>query len=328
MNDVIVNNEMLKDILEKHYNINATDEQITDLDSGSFNKVWKVTNDDKSYVLKKINHSFNENWVKWADEIFNSIYKSNKLLLIKNKNESFFTYVKDEDSLWSLSEFIISKPFELRNIQHLEQARLALKNIQEIDLNTTIHLNDETIKKVKRNEIFTWEDPNAFSEFKNLLKECKFKDFDQEQLILKIVEECIGKIKALNINDLNLVVSHGEFQGQNILFDNNGSINVIDWDGIGLRPKIYDIAVSAVFLTRKKRGSFILDEITFNEYIQKFALTREEIESIPYLIPLYFAPSKEFIDNFNLNAPEKLDWYLEWSFDAMISLNTQLKKIV
>src|SRR5699024_8568761 len=61
-----------------------------------------------------------------------------------------------------------------------------------------------------------------------------------------------------NKNDydkMNLVISHGEYQNTNIIFENE-NIKLIDWDSLSIRPQIFDVVASSCYICRDKRGDF------------------------------------------------------------------------
>lgn len=61
-----------------------------------------------------------------------------------------------------------------------------------------------------------------------------------------------------------MVPSHGEIQGQNMIFNRNKLVSLIDWDSLSIRPRVYDIAMSAIFLSRKREDLSIYVRINFS----------------------------------------------------------------
>src|SRR5699024_9603502 len=102
----------------------------------------------------------------------------------------------------------------------------------------------------------------------------------------------------------------------NIIYNQSG-INLIDWDSLGIRPYVFEVISSACFLCREGRGEFKINKDKLKRYIKSFKLSGIEKQKICNMIFIIFVPRKSKSEQFFVSGQNKLEWYFEWSINAM-----------
>lgn len=279
------------EVLGDYYDIKTVNE-FSILQSGSTNIVWKISDGKRNYVLKKINREFDSDWIQWTREIVPNL-NNNEINngLITNINGNYFTQKNSE--LWSLSTFIVGENFKLGNNDQLKEVASFLQRLQQIDWSSN-SLNGYLKVLSHKNEIYNWYKctTEKYLEFTETIKKYSQNvDCSVIKLLLSNIDYIVSRIDDQEYDEFKMVPSHGEIQGQNMIFNRNKLVSLIDWDSLSIRPRVYDIAMSAIFLSRKKRGSFHLCKNQFLNYLSEFQLTHAEKMSVFPTIIFYLVPN-------------------------------------
>jgi len=114
------------------------------------------------------------------------------------------------------------------------------------------------------------------------------------------------------------VLTHGELAGSNLVFGPDGTlVGVLDWDGVDVRPRVYDLARASLFLARTARGAFTVDHDLVLELLRSASggsyPSPPELAAITPILELYCVPTARYVAQLAARSPETLEWYLAWS---------------
>ncbi|MDG3043748.1 hypothetical protein OE903_06325 [Bacillus sp. B6(2022)] len=81
-------------------------------------------------------------------------------------------------------------------------------------------------------------------------------------------------------------------------------------------------------LTRIKRGTFQLDIVKTIQFLKAYAddLSENEWRSISGFIRLLYIPTGRYLTLLHTYTPHLLNWYIDWSLEALESASSQLKE--
>ncbi|MGH8794762.1 MAG: phosphotransferase [Stackebrandtia sp.] len=127
-------------------------------------------------------------------------------------------------------------------------------------------------------------------------------------------------------------LSHGEFIGSNLLFQDDGVSCVLDWDALDVRPRVADLARACLFIARRERGKFDVHADLARAFLRDATASRglgddEAAAVVPYL-ELFFLPSRTHLSVIMRHNPEIVRWYLGWSAAGADSVRAVMTPIV
>ncbi|MEV6044015.1 MULTISPECIES: phosphotransferase enzyme family protein [Streptomyces] len=132
---------------------------------------------------------------------------------------------------------------------------------------------------------------------------------------------------------LPATLTHGELAGSNLVFDDNGAlISLLDWDGVDIRPRVYDLARALLFLARTGRGSFRVHHGLGVDLLLRAAgghpLVHAELRAVSPILELYFVPTPRYIRQLAASSPATLLWYLGWAADGARTVRANVRGVV
>lgn len=254
----------------------------------------------------------------WYESVFNYLeYKGLCDIYEKNNNQNFFTYQNGYQ--YSVMEFYKGTNYSFDNISHLFLIKDFLKRLHNLKLSSDLVIDDEILITMPKQEINKWYinreefDKNYTKKIRMLASELDV-EFDS---IMYAIERIDRSGLRYDYEYLKRALSHGEIQGQNLMFDDIGKCTVLDWDSISIRPAIYDIAMSACFLCRSGRGRFLLNLNYFESYIDSFQLEKVDRHYILIFMIVAFLPDINLLYEYYSFNPLKSKWYIDWSSKAL-----------
>jgi len=323
----------IKKLVQNNWRINV--KSVSAFDSGSPNEIWKLDSEDSSYVLKLSRLKVDLDWFKFQRRILD-MWKAAGIPVsapIKTESNSCFTLY--DDCVFQLLEFAEGDRYELNNLEMLKQvAELVAKLHGAIDINQ-LPIEDRS-RKSSFNDLEKWlYDPiSNFIDLKKYLGDYSQRtNYDVNSYINKIEESIEFLEKNFSYKqyiELPSVLTHGELHHTNILFNDSRISRLIDYDSIQFRPRIYDIARSSLFLSRKKRGDFFVNENYLSKFLEIYTqdnkLLNEEFEAISKILLYYFIPTAEYLKN--MEESDQLDWYIPWTQKGIEYITNHYSKLI
>lgn len=276
-----------------------------------------VVNIDDKYVFKIKTNEIPSDIQVWHEKIFN-ILDSCKLCQIYLNSKNGKKFINYNNHNYCIMKLYSGYNFEFDNKRQLNLVSLFIKKLQKIKIPKELNLDENMILSMPKSEMHLL--CSNFDLFCNNVYNPIVEISKKVNANIKELDLCLDLLKQSDLNKrfskLRMTLSHGELQGQNLLF-NNSDIIVLDWDSISIRPAIYDIAMSICFLCRTGRGNFIIDLQKYDYYIEPFSLTSQEKECLPLFMIGVFIPDIKLLMNYFNENTQKAKWYLDWSCNAI-----------
>lgn len=301
---------------------------IEQLKSGGPNRNWLILCDKGSFVLKACVRNSDQLWLtfleKLIEELVEQEYPIQPIVLSKSRQRT----VQYEGHYWQLRPYVDGRPFDLGSKSDMQEAVDALVHLHQSDIRVSRISNPNP-------GIEQWlqsPEKNMEALQKSLERAILFVDHAHDiPLYNKTLNDALSNVAISIFHTLPTVPTHGDFHGTNLVYNSSGLAAVLDLDTVEFRPKIYDIAVAAFFLSRYTRGSFRIDPEVFKAFIRNYSkydeVSRDEIYLISPLLRLHFLPTAYYLDILIDDAPFLLEWYFNWTRDALESID-QVDSIV
>lgn len=310
-----VNYNDILSVLDKYTECKINDGNYVRFNTSSTNLIIRL---DEKYVLKKKKAIMNV-WIdEWYESVFLKLKEENICeIYIPNTEKKIFEY--KSGYRYCIMNYYAGINFEFGNSKHITSVIAFINQLQKIVVPTEMILNDELLLKMPKQEIHKWYISRDCFE-RQYIKKMQLLSIELDvniELILALISDIDKSELRFDYDCLQKSFSHGEIQGQNLIFDKSGSCKVVDWDSISIRPRIYDIAMSSCFLCRAGRGNFIINCDLMDSYVDKFELTDIERKYLPVFRQIAFLPDLDLLEEYYSFNPLKAKWYLEWSIEAL-----------
>ncbi|CAQ84483.1 MULTISPECIES: hypothetical protein [Photorhabdus] len=298
---------------------------VGEIELSSINRCWKISHVEGCWLLKQCNNDYTDDWLALVNKLIPELKRYGLENLLECSELGYF--IGGDGVYWTLSKYLENATSPSLNCaETVQKATTYLKNMQAINIS---NYSDYLSLEIGRNDLRT-----VLQNGQNLIH--FYSSLDDEYFIRSSVYKCefISALKNIDFagtlaayNSLDLFISHGEYQIQNIL-EYRGSWNPVDWDNLHLRSRIVDVLTTVAYFCRIERGGFKLNRSLVVSVIRSFNLNQKELNLLPSLSFLYFVPSPYLFDKFYRLNPSGLNWYLPWGIKAAYQLKCQLHQII
>lgn len=133
------------------------------------------------------------------------------------------------------------------------------------------------------------------------------------------VDRALRELDRATYDGLPHALTHGELTGSNVLMAERGPAvtGLLDWDGVFVRPRVYDLARGALFLARRRRDGFEVDHRLVTDFLTVAAgdhpLSDTELGAIIPVLELFLAATARHVRDLRRESPGSLAWALSWS---------------
>lgn len=305
--------ERLKKVLETVFGMEGFD-TFEPINRGGVNKIWKASNTRETFILKQTRTPPCAEWCTTASNTLRHLKKDCFPVpdFYPSNTNLFFSEMDGQG--YQLQKFVPSQETPFANEKALKSVAKFLKDLQNVDM--------PFIVPSPRNDIEGWLEDFADRRSALLRMLERYLTKSEIQIVDNTLNVACKYLDQHSYNKLNNVLSHGELQGTNLFIGEDCQLDlVLDWDSLQQRPRIYDIATSGFFLSRKSRGKFEIDHKLFINYVSSFSGTiDEEYKFITPVLALYVLPTPHLLETMIISAPYALDWYIPWFMQATSSI--------
>lgn len=280
------------------FGISVTSDSLIPMRSFS-NFVWKVRSSEKYFVLRRYLH-LNLDAVLCLNR--NLLFLRNSgfhiPLIMENENGKIATEFQGQ--VYDLSEYIQHKPFSYKNINiGLNQITIAgtiLSNIHSFNIGELpCKVMNKYQEEVNPNHIFKLVNDfqNSFEDIYNQAnEENKKKIIILGELIRLTDDRRFEVAEAIKdkLETLPLVLTHGDYSLSNLLPETDERLTIIDWENMGLRPRIWEFHRALLLICGKGYCNANFDEIDFQKaemfissYQELSSFDTKELEYLPYV---------------------------------------------
>ncbi|OCQ50940.1 hypothetical protein Ppb6_04038 [Photorhabdus australis subsp. thailandensis] len=268
---------------------------ICEIELSSINRCWKIIHAEGCWLLKQCNNDYTDDWLTLVNKLIPELKRYGLENLLERSELGYF--IEGEGVYWTLSKYLENATLPSLNCaETVQKATTYLKNIQAINIR---NYSDYLAIEIGRNDLRTilQNGNNLISFYCSLDNEYFIQSSIYKSEVIAALENIDFAGTLAVYNSLDLFISHGEYQIQNIL-EYRGSWNPVDWDNLHLRPRIVDILTTVAYFCRIERGRFKLNSSRVFSVIRSFNLSQKELDLLPSLSFLYFVPSQYLVDKF------------------------------
>lgn len=302
--------EKIIEIVTNDYGLLGTIE-INYINRGTAN-IFKITVDDKKYILKEFN---SERTLKYIEKEINIInYLSTKGISVPKylqlKNGEYHTNI--EDRIIIMQEFIegeILEDNEANYEQLIKSATLLGKLIKALE--EYPDLEDEDIINQKFSKRYLLDSIEKIEIEKNKIKnnnEFKEKFIEDYELKIKMAEELSKTFDFEIMNKLTIKNTHGDYCNLQLIYNDKKEITVIDFEAAKRMPIIWDMMRSYCYMDKDAKDGKIniknLKEYVreVNKYVQ---LNQYDLKYAAYIFLIQLTGSVFGYREYNNNYEQK-----------------------
>lgn len=324
MDEMIKGDQLVIDIMKSWFMQEPT--RIEPLNGQSPNYGWKVSYGNKIYVLRQCVRNNELPWLQYLEVLTNELiqrgYPIQRIIASLSGKQTIQKY----GHFWQLRQFVEGRLHQMgcdTDEQEVIRNMIQLHSMKKLPQGP----------KNPNCQLYNWiyQSERCLKETEDALMYCT-NNKRRQQLLTVYEKELQIALETLTpeiYEQLPVSLTHGDFHANNLLYNETNLIMVLDFDTVDFRPRVYDVAVATYLLTRIKRGSFELDMKRTVKFIKNYSLqcklSEQEIRSMTPLIQLLYLPTARYLNMLRKESPHLLDWYLDWSLDALVSARKQLK---
>lgn len=309
-------------VLRRHYQ-GMEDAVVLQLPASGFNRLWSVETLQGAFVLKAAQNDPSEAWVGFANVSLDEL-TARKLVrhLVRSRSGDFICL---EDGVsWTLAHKLLGTPIVVPAYKHLP---FAAKFLRALEHATMRPKNEQRLRISDKGQEYR----SMIGDATIVANQSSHPSINNFRAPLAVLTERIAT-ELQDVRSLPSALSHGEFQTQNVIITLSSqhclSFDVIDWDSLNIRPRIYDVCSAVLFFCRRKRGGFDLHLEEAIGFLESVGLSGAERKALPAIAATVLLPRSSTIEKFRRFDPSGLDWYEPWAIGGAIQAYDQLSAIV
>jgi Ser/Thr protein kinase RdoA (MazF antagonist) len=298
----------------------------------SLNSVWRVRTPDEQFVLKRIGRPAGPDWLEFQrvamDLASSSGIPTEPLVPARDG----CTSVRADGAHWQLRRYVDGRLFVDGRDEDLAAAADLMARLHDIP---TSGLPPSGANPIQDMEHWLAADESAIEELGAAIITATDRDLWQRlrPAYLDAYRRARQDLDLVSYKAIPQVLTHGEYAGSNLVFDESGAIvGLLDWDGVDVRPRAYDIARGVLFLGRSGRGRFtVLHRPAVDFLVRAMAKSPASAREMSALIPileLYCVPTPRYVELLAQRSPDTVLWYLNWSALGAATVRDNLAAVV
>ncbi|MGW4790870.1 phosphotransferase [Nonomuraea sp. NPDC004297] len=298
----------------------------------SINTLWLVDTPDGALVLKRLGRRPEPAWLRFQHDAIVLAARHgipvHPLLQARDGSHSAFA----DDVYWQLRPYVDGRLYRDGDTNDLAAAAAQLDILHSLPLTD---LTAADVNPVQDMEFWLPADATALDELSRVIR-----GLVTEHLWAQVMpafqtayHRARAELDKARYDALPRVLTHGEFAGSNLIFSEDGAVRgVLDWDAVGIRPRAYDLARAALFLSRTARGSFVIHPEMATALLM--AATRHrpvepaELAALVPILELYCVPTPRYVVLFAKRSREQLEWFLRWSAEGAATVRVGMAEAI
>ncbi len=284
---------------------------------------WYINDNLKEFVLKRYSNKNKDYFIN--QDVFLCSLNQNGIPIPKNIEKDGKKAFYLNGYWWQLMEFVKGRQFKTGSLKDVINAATLLKKIHNIPFD-----GDMTIKTL--HDPISWLD-NPDIELDMLKKVMlKYNKFDSSLFneIKMIVKEIILKCSLSTYFDLPYAIVHGDYHGNNLLFDEDGNICcLLDLESVNYSTRVTDVAQGAFLMARVNKKTNLINKELARLFLDFYGdLTKLELQMLVPILQLRFLPRAQYIEELGKSDIKKIDNEIAWSINAFYAIENQMTEII
>lgn len=284
------------------------------LDRESVNLVYRATCGNRQVILKRLARATTDRWLAFQSATLTALAADGAAVSAPVPTAEGAPFVREGDATWQVWALVEGSPYRRESPAHVDEAASFLDR-----LHAAPAPGGPAAADLPATEAEQWAraDESAFDDLASLITEVPGIEPGPLLAAYRDAWERAAPLIRSEYARSTPCLSHGEYIGSNLLFSGDRLAAVIDWDAVGVRPRVADLARGALFLARTKRGGITIEPQVAVTFLTRATATRPLREAeldliIPYL-ELFFIPEPAYLRLLRASEPALLHWYLDWS---------------
>lgn len=304
--NIKLNNNEIRLILSKHYNINPI--KIAQINRGT-SDIFKIETQDKKYILKEFIEGRKKELILKEINIINILKKNNIKVPVYVKTIDNKYYTQKRNRIIVVQEFLEGYTIDNNKGDYyktIESARILGKIVKA--LKNYKGLNEENIieksfsKSSLQKGIIKMEKLQQELKENNPYKSKCYKDLEDK---IKIAKEIEKNFDFNIINKISILNSHGDYCSQQLIYNDNEKTAVIDFERAKKLPIVWEIIRSYSYIDKNvKNGEININTLVdyFKEFEKYIELNKYDLKYAPHIYIIQLTSSvfgyKEYNNNF------------------------------
>ncbi|MFJ2867690.1 phosphotransferase [Kitasatospora sp. NPDC087314] len=281
------------------------------------NDLWRMHTDQGVFVLKALGQPATAAWLDFQVAAGELAAGAGLPVPLPVPTHDGARMMHRHGRQWQLRPYLEGRPFAADLPGHMEQTTRALGTLHRLPVTAF-----EDAPTCPGDETTFWltAEEKHWDDLDRVLADVLTSPERADALSTwrAVHRRALAELDGAGYDTLPTVLTHGEIAGSNLLFDEAGALcALLDWDGVQLRPRAYDLAKAALFLGRVTRGSLDIDAdraaTVVADIVGGQPLEDREAAVLTPLLELYFVPTPERLRRMAHTAPQHLDWYVHWT---------------
>ncbi|MET9550648.1 aminoglycoside phosphotransferase family protein [Streptomyces sp. NPDC006627] len=305
-------------VLEASYGIRPR--SVERLTRDSPNQIWRCATADGTYTLKRLGRPGQDRWLAFQDAAIARAarYGVPAEPLIRAADGS--PTAAADGALWQLRRYVPGRHFRDGDPADLRAAAETVAAVHAVPVDG---LPEAGANPIQDMEFWLAADESAVDELGELVSAVASPALWDEvnDAWRAAYRRARATLDLPAYQSLPVTLTHGEIAGSNLVFDDEDRlISLLDWDGVDVRPRVYDLARAVLFLARTGRGSFrVHRDLAVDLVLHATAANPpgpDELRAIVPVLELYCVPTARYVRQMAKTGPATLTWYLRWTAEG------------
>lgn len=266
------------------------------------------------FFLKYYRPDYHETNLHLQHKILLGLSSRNLPVPIPVMNLKYETYLKHQGRIIGLYNYIVGTPLNMQLLtdDFITEFAIVIANIH-LELND-IHKGDNITR-------YKFGIDKTFSMLHSILEAITItEDNPQKSLHIGIIRESLmflgnGKSFVDKLGEIPVQITHGDLNEGNILVDLvnfNDVRGIVDWEGIGVRPRIFDVSkfINLVLINSGDSTDIRKIALFSKQYVQSANLSNIEAELLFILYPIFVFCYQQLLERHYLLLDNSLDKYI------------------
>ncbi|ATL86858.1 hypothetical protein GCM10009548_31660 [Streptomyces malaysiensis subsp. malaysiensis] len=296
------------------------------------NQIWRCTTSDGRYTLKRLGRPGQDRWLAFQDAAIARAAQCGVPTepLIRAVDGS--PTASANGALWQLRRYVPGRHFRDGDPADLRAAAEMVAAVHAVPVDG---LPQPGANPIQDMEFWLGADESAIDELGKLVSASASPAMWDE--VHETYRDAYRRARAAldlpTYQSLPATLTHGEMAGSNLVFDDEGKlISLLDWDGVDIRPRAYDLARAMLFLARAGRGSFrIHHDLGVDLVLRATAaspLRLDELRALTPILELYCVPTARYLRQMAKTSPATFKWYLGWTAEGARTVRDNVRPAV
>lgn len=298
----------------------------------SVNTVWRVDTPDGPLVLKRLGRHPEPAWLRFQHHAITRAAEHGLPVHPLIRTPDGGTSVFAAGACWQLRGYADGRLYRDGDPADLARAAVCLDTLHGLPLAGLPAAGNNPVHDV---EFWLDADPAALDELTRTITTLVPPALSERVVppLRAAYHRARAELDPARYDALPKALTHGEFAGSNLVFAADGTVRaILDWDGVDIRPRAYDLARASLFLARTARGSFVvhpeLAAALLVDATRHRPVEPAELAAIVPILEMYCLPTPHYLAQFAERSPNRLDWFLRWSAEGADTVRTGMAEAV